>query len=388
MGRSFNDIFVSLSAGGGGGGSIDGLLGAYQSASGASRNIVTITNALGPVLVRNASGNPSGPIFGVQTNGGGATLFVVDKDNATCGVNLLSTVDNTFVIGISGSGGASGSGNGFQALAAYQVTNPDVSGGDLYVFGASSKILSPGEGSSPSSVHIYPGINRFTPGGDQPGTPGGNATVLFDPPGGALLGPALGYEVQGAIHAYAATYYNGTTHITTGMMSQLFVSNLGTGNATPVPGLGFFGHYFGATPPLVATLWYTGDFAYGRRIAQGTATVAGDYALSGTWGSTASVSVTTNSNDSRGRITVTCNGSGIGANPTITFTFKDGIWWNSTDVSGNKVSFVPFAMVSMCGGTGVQTPPTWTVNGTTLTITLPATPGSGLTYIFEYSLLG
>jgi hypothetical protein len=54
----------------------------------------------------------------------------------------------------------------------------------------------------------------------------------------------------------------------------------------------------------------------------GTALVAGDFALSAGWGTTASVVVDANSVDGRWRITVTSNGTGQSANPTITLTFK------------------------------------------------------------------
>ena len=51
--------------------------------------------------------------------------------------------------------------------------------------------------------------------------------------------------------------------------------------------------------------------------------VAGDYALSGGFGTTASVAVTLG-NDSRAVIVITSAGTGQGASPTCTLTFKDG----------------------------------------------------------------
>ncbi len=54
-----------------------------------------------------------------------------------------------------------------------------------------------------------------------------------------------------------------------------------------------------------------------------TAHVAGDYALSGGFGSTAVVTLAS-ANDSGGKVTITCGGTGHGANPTCTLTFKDG----------------------------------------------------------------
>lgn len=50
---------------------------------------------------------------------------------------------------------------------------------------------------------------------------------------------------------------------------------------------------------------------------------AGDYALSGGFGTTASVAVTLG-NDSRAVIVITSAGTGQGASPTCTLTFKDG----------------------------------------------------------------
>lgn len=114
-----------------------------------------------------------------------------------------------------------------------------------------------------------------------------------------------------------------------------------------------------------------------RYHSTGTATVAGDYALSAGWGSTASITVTSNSNDTHGTILVTSSGTGQGANPTITFTFKDGTW-----------TLAPFAVVVPSGGTGTQTHPTWAITATVLTITWPGTPVAGSTYQFDYHVLG
>src|SRR5262245_7251182 len=61
---------------------IDGLLGAYQTASATSKNIIGLTSTLGPVLVRDNSTPLAGVLFGVQ-NSGGTTKFLDVTDNAT-----------------------------------------------------------------------------------------------------------------------------------------------------------------------------------------------------------------------------------------------------------------------------------------------------------------
>lgn len=114
------------------------------------------------------------------------------------------------------------------------------------------------------------------------------------------------------------------------------------------------------------------------RTTQGTALVAGDFALSAGWGATASISnVLAGSKDQRGEFTVTANGAGLAANPTITLTWKNGAWPSS-----------PFAIVKRNGGTGANTEPTWVASATTLTMTWPNTPVAGLTYTFDFMVMG
>jgi hypothetical protein len=55
----------------------------------------------------------------------------------------------------------------------------------------------------------------------------------------------------------------------------------------------------------------------------GAALVAGDFALSAGWGSTAAAAVIAGSQDKRGHIDITVGGAGIAANPTVTLTFKE-----------------------------------------------------------------
>jgi hypothetical protein len=63
-----------------------------------------------------------------------------------------------------------------------------------------------------------------------------------------------------------------------------------------------------------------------ERYTQGTALVAGDFALSAGWGNTATITVV--GTDSAFRATITPNGAGIAANPTVTLTYHDGTWTN------------------------------------------------------------
>ncbi len=68
-----------------------------------------------------------------------------------------------------------------------------------------------------------------------------------------------------------------------------------------------------------------GDLAQRRYKASGTALVAGDFALSAGWGTTATVT-SARGTDQFFELVVTSAGTGQGANPTITHTPKDGTW--------------------------------------------------------------
>lgn len=118
----------------------------------------------------------------------------------------------------------------------------------------------------------------------------------------------------------------------------------------------------------------------GRRLQanEGTALVAGDFALGAGFGATASVSVKSGSNDQRGEFTVTANGAGIAANPAITLTYKDGSW------SGN----LPFYMVARCGGAQPTVPIDWGEFSTELQIAFRGTPVAGEQYTFRYQAIG
>ncbi len=117
------------------------------------------------------------------------------------------------------------------------------------------------------------------------------------------------------------------------------------------------------------------------KASYGTATVAGDYALSAGWGTTASVTVAAGSDDQRGQITVAATGTGQAANPTITFTFKDGAWTSSPFyiVKRNDANVLPNE------GTA---PTSWTQTTTVLTITFNGTPTAANSYVFAYHGIG
>lgn len=121
------------------------------------------------------------------------------------------------------------------------------------------------------------------------------------------------------------------------------------------------------------------DIVVARRLAPyaGKELVAADFALSAAWGAGATVAVALGSTDARGRITITAAGVPA-AGPTITLTFRDGAWRQA-----------PFGLVLANGGTGALLAATWVTTTQTLVITLPgATPVAGLTYTYEFILLG
>lgn len=107
-----------------------------------------------------------------------------------------------------------------------------------------------------------------------------------------------------------------------------------------------------------------------------TALVAGDFALSAGWGTTAAVSGV-QGYDQAWQITVTANGTGIAASPTITLTFKDGTWTNS-----------PICVAQMVGGSGAITQLTQVITPTVDTLTFQGTPGAGLTYVITGMAVG
>lgn len=109
------------------------------------------------------------------------------------------------------------------------------------------------------------------------------------------------------------------------------------------------------------------------------ATNGSDWALSGGFGSTASVAVAAGSTDSRGKITITSAGTGQGANPTATLTFKDGTWGSA-----------PLgAFVCRGGGSQLSIPViVSSVSATQLVLQFIGTPVAAETYVIYYGVEG
>lgn len=112
--------------------------------------------------------------------------------------------------------------------------------------------------------------------------------------------------------------------------------------------------------------------------AIGTTHVAGDYALSAGFGSTASVAVTEAPNDQRGKIVITSAGTGQGASPTCTLTFKDGAW-----------PIAPVVIAFMGAGSQPTIPITVTTTTTAAVMTFQGmTPVAAETYTVNYIVMG
>jgi len=112
------------------------------------------------------------------------------------------------------------------------------------------------------------------------------------------------------------------------------------------------------------------------RAAQGTALVAGDFALSAGFGTTATVTSVTGT-DQRFGFTVNSSGTGQGADPTIILTFTDGAW-----------TAAPFVVTGRTGGDQLAVALTVTTSTTTATITFRGTPIAAQTYGIECILMG
>lgn len=116
-----------------------------------------------------------------------------------------------------------------------------------------------------------------------------------------------------------------------------------------------------------------------RRISatRHTAHVAGDYALSAGFGSTASISsVATGSTDQRFKITITSAGTGQGASPTCTLTFKEP--W----------AVAPFVVASRSAGDQATIQFTAVATTTTVTLTFTGTPVAAETYTVTGLVIG
>lgn len=117
--------------------------------------------------------------------------------------------------------------------------------------------------------------------------------------------------------------------------------------------------------------------SFKRLRLSGTAHVAGDYAASAGWGTTASIG-TVSANDSHGSFIVTSAGTGQGANPTVTLTFKQGTWTTAPRVQAWMEG----------GGTGVLTFITSTSTATTAVFTYQGTPVATFTYQIAFRVVG
>lgn len=134
----------------------------------------------------------------------------------------------------------------------------------------------------------------------------------------------------------------------------------------------------GTNADFVITPKGTGSLSTTRlSAAEATALVAGDYALSGGWGTTASVG-TLRGHDMAGSFIVTSAGTGQGANPTITLTWKGGAWALDpvTIVARRTLTSQPAVQLS------------WVNTTTTLTITFNGTPVAGETYGINFHAIG
>jgi len=97
--------------------------------------------------------------------------------------------------------------------------------------------------------------------------------------------------------------------------------------------------------------------------AIGTPLAAGDFALSGGWGSTASVG-TVRGTDQFFSFVVTSAGTGQGASPTITFTYHDGTWTTAPPVTCNRQDFASQPTVTFSTNDTSATALVLTFNGT------------------------
>lgn len=109
--------------------------------------------------------------------------------------------------------------------------------------------------------------------------------------------------------------------------------------------------------------------------SQGTAAVAGDFALGAGWGSTGSATVLTGSNAQRGVLTLTASGSSYAqATATVVFTFPDGAW-----------SAAPFGLVNVTSNSAIdEGHVVVTTTTTAATLTFSVLPVSTKIYIFRY----
>jgi hypothetical protein len=111
------------------------------------------------------------------------------------------------------------------------------------------------------------------------------------------------------------------------------------------------------------TLYRSGQLFNRFRANLGTALAAGDFALSGGWGSTASVG-TVRGTDQFFSFVVTSAGTGQGASPTITLTYHDGTWTTAPPVTCNRQDFASQPTVTFSTNDTSATALVLTFNGT------------------------
>ena len=128
---------------------------------------------------------------------------------------------------------------------------------------------------------------------------------------------------------------------------------------------------------LAGRMNLTADLQLGRPLFRnGTALVAGDFALDSSWGTGAAAVVTADGTDTRWKVTITA-GSSTGSNPVCTLTFTDGAW-----------PVAPIALIQMMGGTGTITDVSIATTATTVAFTFKGTPVAASTYTFSGVCLG
>lgn len=129
------------------------------------------------------------------------------------------------------------------------------------------------------------------------------------------------------------------------------------------------------------------SLAAGRfRASMGTALVAGDFAVSGGWGASASIANITGT-DQAWQGTVTAAGAGQAASPTVTLTFHDAAW---TGRSGTSVAPICATKIQANSESAAKllTAITEVPTATTNVITYNDTPAVNKTYTFSSQCMG
>lgn len=181
-------------------------------------------------------------------------------------------------------------------------------------------------------------------------------------------------DVTGHIPALptSATTQTGTGDIVRATSPTLITPILGVATGTSFQGI------IGNVTPAAGTfttLTSTGLTTAQRFKANGTALVAGDFALDANWGAGAAVSAVTGT-DQAWQITVTA--AGVPAlNAGVTLTFKDGTWTTA-----------PICQSQVIGGTGAVADMTGLPTATTWPLVYTAVPVAASTYIITGMCFG